>query len=342
MGDLLPGAPTEDEDFNKALNQQALLDLRRLFAVPHDAEEAVNPLGNNVWAKQCYAFVHMCLYGEHGRFTKPFATFLQKAARGHVTEAMFTECFGMSYKQMLEQIRSYCDFTVYDKKGVRAKKGAPDLIKVPADMELRPATPCEIGRIKGEAFDLAGNVPAARLEFAAGYVRGDREAAFLAAFGLFERRQGQKERARKLLEAAYATKAARQDASIELARLRYEDACLVSEPEKKLSTPQVKAIVEPLLRAESQMPSSFEVYELMSDVLARSAERPPREYAVAAIRGAVRFPARLKLVYQCITLAAEIGDLKGAHTLAEHGIRNARDERSRELFIAAKGKLPTM
>jgi hypothetical protein len=74
----LPGAPAEDRDFNAALRRRALVKLDKFFAVKHDSKEATNVLGNNVWAKQAYAFVHMCLYGYKGKFQKPFMTFLQR------------------------------------------------------------------------------------------------------------------------------------------------------------------------------------------------------------------------------------------------------------------------
>lgn len=64
-----------------------------------DSPEAINPLGNNVWAKQSYAFVHMCLYGRGKRYQKPFATFLTRLGKEPVSEELFKECFKMDYKK---------------------------------------------------------------------------------------------------------------------------------------------------------------------------------------------------------------------------------------------------
>ena len=79
--DFLPDAPIEDTDFPGSLARARLVPLGKLLSVPHDAPETLNPIGNNVWAKQCYAFVHMCLYGRSGRYQKPFARFVQRASR---------------------------------------------------------------------------------------------------------------------------------------------------------------------------------------------------------------------------------------------------------------------
>jgi len=52
------------------------------------------------WDSQAYEFVHLCLYGMGKRYQKPFLQFVSRAGREPVTEAMFQECFGMSYRKM--------------------------------------------------------------------------------------------------------------------------------------------------------------------------------------------------------------------------------------------------
>jgi hypothetical protein len=336
----LPGAPAEDRDFNVALRRRALVPLERLFAVAHDSPEATNVLGNNIWAKQSYAFVHMCLYGERGKFQKPFLTFLQRVQREPVTEAMFKECFNMTYKQMLMQIRSYSETTVYESKGVQAKKGGPDLIIPPPPLALREATQSEIGRIKGEALVLAGKPTQARAELIAPYTRGERDPELLAALGLFEKKNGENDRARKFLEAAHAGKTKRPDALLELARFRYADA--IAKPaaaNNEFSAEQVKAITEPLLVARRQPPHNYAVYDLLADTWARSAAKPKRDDAVPIIEGALLFPTRLKLVYQCVFFASDIGDLKSAHALADHGLKYAPDANVKNRFAQVKAQL---
>ena len=92
--------------------------------------------GNNRWAKQAYAFVHMCLYGLNGKYQKPFATFLQRLAREPASEEMFRQVFNRTYKQMLLELRGYIDFTVYQHREYRSKE---DVIVPPAPVEGRDA-----------------------------------------------------------------------------------------------------------------------------------------------------------------------------------------------------------
>src|SRR6185369_6482637 len=116
-------APVEDRDFSYSLKTKQLVPLAEFFAAAHDSPEALNPLGNNRWAKQAYAFVHMCLYGQNGRFQKPFAQFLSRISREPVSEEVFKECFKMSYRDMLDELRGYISMTNYKAREYHAKKG---------------------------------------------------------------------------------------------------------------------------------------------------------------------------------------------------------------------------
>lgn len=337
----LPGAPAEDKDFPAALMRRRLVDMDKMFSVAHGAPEATNALGNNIWAKQSYAFVHMCLYGEKKKYQKPFAEFLRRIAKEPVTEAMFKECFKMSYKDMLMQIRSYAESTYAEIQIYQSKKGGEDLIIQPKPLALREATQSEIGRIKGEALVLAGHRAKAKTELIAPYVRGERDPELLAALGLFEKKEGKEADARKFLEAAWTGKTTRPDALLELSRFRYADALAKPEgPDKLLAPAQVRAIVDPLLVARRQPPHNYAIYDLMADTWARSATKPKREEAIPIIEGALLFPTRLKLVFQCIYFAADIGDLKSAHALADHGIRIGTDPNVKKRFADAKAGLP--
>ena len=337
----LPGAPAEDRDFNAALRRRALVPFDKFFAVKHDSSEATNVLGNNVWAKQAYAFVHMCLYGERGKFQKPFTTFLHRMMREPVNETMFKECFNMTYKQMLMQLRGYVDFTVYEAKEYRSKKGGPDLIDTPPTLALRDATQSEIGRIKGEALVLAGHNGPARAELIAPYMRGERDGDLLAALGMYEKQFGEAPRARKFLEAAFKEKTKRPDACLELARFRFNDALAKPEGANQMfSAAQVQGIVAPLLVGRTQPPHNYAIYDLMANTWARAEMKPKREEAVPVIEGALLFPTRLKLVYQCVFFANDIGDTKSAHALANHGIKYAPDANVRKRFEDVKATLP--
>jgi hypothetical protein len=336
----LPGAPAEDRDFNAALHRRALVPLDRFFAVKHDSPEAVSTLGNNRWAKQAYAFVHMCLYGYRGKYQKQFATFLQRSTREPVNEAMFRECFKMSYKQMLMELRSYIDFTVYEHREYRAKEKV-DIIVPPPPLALRDATESEVGRIKGEAMLAAGHKVAARRELIAPYVRGERDPQLLAALGLFERAEGEPERARKFLETAVAAKVVRPPAYVELARLRYDDALAnPAGPEQTFSPEQTAAVLDLLKVARLQPPHLPGLYDLMADTWVRSSALPVREDIAILADGVRLFPGRLKLAYQTAVLCASADLPEAAHSLADHGLRLAPDADSRARFERLKAALP--
>ena len=342
------GAPAEDRDFPAALRRRSLIPLDKFFGVSHDSPEATNTLGNNRWGKQAYAFVHMCLYGYKGKYQKQFMTFLQRSAREPVTEALFKECFRfpgkngtfkeMSYKDMLMEIRSYCDFTVYEAKLFKAKE---DVIIPPPLLVMREATQSEIGRIKGEAMVLAGHTKAARSELIAPYQRGERDPYLLAALGLFELRHGEADRARKFLEAAVAAKVKRQDAALEVAKLRFADA--MAKPAGRgglLSAEQTAAVLDPLLLVRRQAPPMPALYDLAGDAWLRCEAKPKKEDVTLLIEGAQLFPTRLKLVYRAAVLAGEVNDLQAAHALADHGIRYAPDGTGKKRFEDLKATLP--
>jgi hypothetical protein len=261
---------------------------------------------------------------------------------------MFKECFRfpgrngtfkeMSFSDMLMEIRSYCDFTVYESKIYKSKE---DVIIPPPPLDLREATQAEIGRIKGEAMLLAGHNKAARTEMVAAYQRGERDPNLLAALGLLEKASGEEERARKFLEAAYVGNTRRADGLVELARYRYADALAKPEgPEGRFSGAQVSGIMKPLLVARRQPPPHYAVYDLAADTLARSALKSQHDDAVMLVEGAQLFPMRFKLIYQAAAVAADAGDLQPAHALLDHGIKYAPEGEPRRRFEELKAALP--
>lgn len=330
----LANEPAEDRDFNVALRHRALMPLQEMFDVAHDSPVALSPLGNNRWAKQAYAFVHLGLYGFNGRFQKPFAQFVQRSAREPVTEALFEQCFKMNYKRMLDEIRGYINFTAYQAREFRAKE---NVIVAPKPIELREATPGEIGRIKGDALLVAGNQPAARTELIAAYVRGDRDPALLASLGLLEQAAGETERARKFLEAACAGRVDRPAAYVELARLR-----LAGTPagDGRLSPAQTKSVLDLLQTARGQLPPMAAVYEIAAETWTRSAAVPQREDLTFLIDGVRQFPGRMKLAYQAAVVCAAAGAAEPAHTLADHGLKYAPDAATKARFEELKRSLP--
>ena len=336
-----PGAPAEDRDFNVALFRRALVPMPVFLSVKHGAPETQNPLGNNRWAKQAYAFVHMCLYGRGGRHQQAFGNYLMRLSRGEeATEQLFKECFKLDYKTMELELRSYIQFTDYQARGIRATKGQSfDFV---TQVDFREATQAEVGRIKGEALLLANKAEAARREFVAPYARGERDPELLASLGLVERAAGNDERARKLLEAAFApTPATRGRAHFELARLRFAAAAANPGAGDKLSPAQAEAILAPLLAARTQPPAIAAVYETMADVWLASGLKPTREQVAYLFEGARQFPRRNPLAYKAATVCAASGYTDEAKALIEYGKGHATNAEQVRQFDALQASLTT-
>jgi hypothetical protein len=155
-----------------------------MFAVKRDSALAQNPVGS-AWAKQCYAFVHMCLYGEGQRYQKGFIKFLTRLVQEEPSEALFKECFGESYRSMGASLRGYVNAAAYKSMEWNAGKGSKGFADF-APITLHDASQADVGRIKGETFALAGYRDAAQIELITAYRRGERDARLLAALGLFE------------------------------------------------------------------------------------------------------------------------------------------------------------
>lgn len=338
-GGASPGEAVEERDFHIALQRRALVPLDRFFAVTAESPEAANPLGNNRWAKQAYAFAHLSLFGARGRFREPFERLARRAQREPVTEALFQEIFGLSYREMLLELRGHIDAPRYDYQGVRAEKGAA--LPQPPPVALRAATPAEIGRIKGEAFVLAGHPERGHAELIAPVVRRQPDAALLAALGLQEQAAGHDERARSWLETAVAARVERPEAYLELAR--YRAAAALAAPAGaggRLDAAQTAAVLELLRIARAQPPPLAEVFELAADTLARSVVPPAEADLGFLMEGVQRFPGRLRLVYQTATLCSAGGWLAPAHSLAEHGIKLAAEPAIKARFERLKAALP--
>lgn len=333
-------AASGDRDFNAALARRALLPMAELFAVTAESITAQSPL-NSDWAKQCYAFVHWGLYGGYGRHQKEFVTFVARLGREPLTEALFQECFKLTYAEMLFALREHIEFTRTKFAGVRAGKGQK--IPEPPGFTVREATEAEIGRLNGDALMLAGNAPAARAAFLDAYRRGAREAGLLAAFGLNELVTGEPARARKLLEAAAAGNAVRPRAYAELARLRLaEGLALPANGNGRLSLEQTARVLEPLFTARAQAPALPEVYELIAATWEACSVAPGAANLEVIEEGIRKFPRTPVLVYRAAELRAKGGFVAEAHGLIRLGLRVATDAAMRAKFEQLASSLPPL
>jgi hypothetical protein len=339
--DLLEGAPStthEEQDFNSSLRSRGLIPLAEFFAVGHDSLEANNPIAGK-WSKQAQALVHMWLYGEGKKFNQGFARFVARATQEPVTEAMFKECFKMSYSEMLTALRIYIGDTAYQHQQFEAKKGGG--LPEPAPLALRDATDAEVGRIKGEAQVLAGHLELAHDEMRAPYARGVTDGPLLASMGLLEKQRGEPVRARKFLEAAAQKQVVRPRAYLELATLRLDQAQPVSsEPAARLTAAQTQAVMQPLQTARLQQPPTPEVYELMAEVWLRSEVRPSSQDIALLNQSVMHFQRRPVLLLRTAELNVKYGDPAAARAMADFGLKLARTPEARQAFEEVKASLP--
>ena len=326
-------------DFNVVLAHGRILPMEELFAVTRDSPTALNEEAFG-WAKQCHAFVHWGLYGNEGRNQKAFITFLRRLNREPLTEALFTECFKQNYAQMGFTLRSYAEFTVHRIAGVRTGKG--ERLPEPPPLVLRAATEAEVGRIKGDALRLAGQLAAARTALASPYIRGDRDPALLAALGLLERAAGDDARARKILEAAVQAKAVRPRAYLELAALRFADAAAQpAEAHGRFGAEQTTAVLTPLFAALGQRPPLREIYELIAETWARSVVTPGASHLAVLDEGIRIFPRDGALIYTTATQQVRAGLVADAVRSIDRGLRVSPGAELRGKFETLRASLPT-
>jgi hypothetical protein len=331
-------ARVEDVDFNVALNRKRLLSFNEFFGMARDSETALNPVGNNVWAKQCYAFVHMCRFGVRGRYKEALTKFVERTSKEPATEAIFEECFGVTYKKFLLELRGYIQSANY--KYDEFKITGTQTLDAPLP-EMRDATEGEAARIKGDAYRVAGKAAAARDTLAAAYVRGERDPIFLTTLGQAEIAAGNTDRARKFLEAS-APKANRPSVLIDLAKLRLDDA--IAHPagaDKKINDAQLASVLNPLLATRARPPARPEVYELIADAWLVAETKPkPAENLVVLTEGLKTYPRHAGIIYKTATLFAQIGNDVAARGLADHGLKVATTDAERARLTALKAKLP--
>ena len=314
-----------DRPFNVALQHRALIPLDQFFAITVDSTEAKNPLGNNRWAKQAYAFVHLCLFGENGRYKEAYTKFTQRLAKEPASEALFKDCFKLSYKQMLSELRGYIGFTNHTSHTYTLKAGAPPLGGGP--IILREATDAEVGRIKGDAQRFAGRPTDALGTYYASYARGAREPAFLAAYGVAMSQAGEeKERARTALETAAKAGVRRPAAYVELARLRLAEAKVKpAAANGKLDAPQTNSVLEALMPARRWGPPLPETYETAGELWLASANPPHKDHFAILMEGVKLFPHDAAIYYGLAEVYLRAGDGATAAKIAQAGLALGTD-----------------
>lgn len=335
VGRLRDGAGGQRPDeFNVQLARRPLLPLEQMFS-----QERPAGVSSGSYPAQCYAFVHLCLYGRKGHYRPALLKLIERTTIEPMSEKLFQECFGVSYEKMGTELRSYTSYTAHEYVEYRLGKAGAGLVDGPP-LAIREATQAEIGRIKGDAYQLGGHDDRARTALLAPYLRNEYDPALLAALGLHERARQQDERARKFLEAATLAQVANPRAYLELARIRFAEAKAGGGGAPSLSPEQTGPILHLLMVGSRQRPGLPEIYELTAEVWAISARAPSAEELAVLYVGVKRFPRRVRLVYLTAALALRHGAADTARILIDHGLKLVGDSEVSQHFKALQAQLP--
>jgi hypothetical protein len=326
-----------EQPFNVVLHHRKLIPLGQFFATTADDPATQNPLGNNLWAKQAYLFVHFCLFGQDLRYQQPLATFVARLAREPLSEALFKECFKTDYKGMNQELWGYILRTKHKYQRYALK---PEDKLTAKSIELRDATIPEAAVITGDALLLAGRPDEALGAYRAAYLRGSREPAILAGMGGAENALGHVDRARELLEAAVKGGAMRPAAQVELARLRLAEALAKPAASGKLDVTQMASVLTPLFEARKLPPPLPETYDVIAAAWAQSAAKPALDNLAVLDEGIRAFPRDSELLYTAALLYRDAGAPPIASSIARLGLRFNAEPATRARFEQLLASLP--
>lgn len=318
--------------FNVYLGGSQLLPLSEMFAHQEGDKDEEGRYGAR-WAKQCYAFVHWGIYGELGKNQKNFLTFLLRLNKEPLTEAMFKECFGKSYEEMLLVLRSHIDWTRSKVAGLQAAKG--EKLPLPPVVEVREATEAEIGRIRGDVLLALGQPVPARQAMIAAYMRGERDPELLAALGVWESRHGDSGKARRFLELAIKNGTRRPHAYLEMVAWQRKDISTA-----RLTVSQAAPLFALAYKALGHPPRLAASYRTIAELWKDCEVAAPNPHLEVMLEGVRMFPRDVELLFQVAVQCRRSGRVDEARALAVRGLSLAADEATRTRFQTLADSLP--
>jgi len=230
-------------------------------------------------------FTHWGLYGDNCKHAAKLTALVQQQCQAPLTEAQFTEIFGMNFKKMEIELSQYTrSFSSY--KSIQKEGQLPDLPTV----IVRKATQSEVARLQAASLITQSKPELALNALRIAYWRGEREPAMLAILAGLEEQQGSMDRAHKISQALMTLPAPPPRVFIVDARLHYRDILANKKPEEKLTAKETQTIMGPLGRAVQAGQNSEEIWTFFSDVVLRSGGRPHESIAALLERASKRFP----------------------------------------------------
>ena len=266
--------------------------------------------------------------------------FAARAAEEPVTEDLFEACFGFGFAELRDRLSDYLPQAV--RESPRADPGKlPSLPR----LAVRPATPNEIARLRGEWERLAiGHIqrrlPQVRERYIAqarrtlrkAFEAGDRDPRLLATLGLCEIEAGNEAGAAEFLEPAIAAGVVRPRAYFELARLRFAALRRGQPPDRLFTYAEIAAVLDPLRQAVNQAPLLPEVFTLFAEAWVRSGARPSAADLALLDTGARFFGRRPHVSFPLALALARHGRKAQAEALLAAGEPYLGDEATRTAF----------
>ena len=331
--------PVPELPFDKSLTHGSLMPFGEFLSVTAEDSEALNPMKYQLWANMSHAFVHMCRFGKHKKYKEPLETFAKRLVTEPLSEALFVECFGVNYKKMGKILTSYISYPRSEYKTIVMAEGKELSTE---QIVFRAATQAEIARIKGDAQSLAGNQDVALQTYRIAYQRGIRDSDFMAALGVAEMKNGDKERARSILESVAVMNSDRPSVWTSLAKSRLEDAIANPEKDGKLSARQMNFVLAPVLKTLILEPKTEDTFHLIAEAWENSAVGINAVYVNLLGEGAIQFPTDSPLIFRVAKLYNEYGDKKNAAVFAHLGLQYARDDAHKSRFKTLLQDLPPL
>lgn len=276
-----------------------------------------------------------------------FWKFVARAAESAVTEEMFEASFGFDFAELRDRLSDYLPRAV-----VETKRLAPGKVRDLPRLDVEPATPNQIARIRGEWERLAIShvqrrlpqvrepyIAQARRTLRRAFDAGDRDPRLLATMGLCEIDAGNPAGARQYLEPAVATGVVRPRAYYELARLRFGDLTRGVPQTKTFSYAELAPVIQPLQRALTQAPPLAEVYILLAEAWARCELSPNTAEFDELQKGARLFARRPSVAYATARALALHGKKAEAVAVLDGCVPEIGDETTRTQVARLRAEL---
>ena len=320
-------------------SRRVMIPVSELFATDAlSTAENQNATRVSAWQAQAALFIRWALDPANAPAAESLWKFARRVSQEPASDSVFRECFGFGYADLQDRLSDYLPTAVR-----RPARIVPGKLPPLPRFEIKPATPAQIARLRGEWERL--EIPFVRTrhaEFLPKYIeqarttlrravgRGERDPRLFAALGLCELDAGDAAAARPYLEQAAAANVVRPRVYYEIARLRWVELNRDKPDNTGYTVAELEPVLEPLRVAAAQSPALPEVYMLMAEAWLRCRDRvrasdlPALHAATPLFRRIPGFSFRVALLHLREGQRAEAAQLLtiGAEFAADPAVRS--------------------